>query len=228
MHYPIIKKNLPIFWNKFKTRYKNNAKVDCLSVVKTSKVKQILNKIKKLILESLYVTISAQIMILPITILNFNTVSLTFFISNVLASFLIGPITIGGFLILIISFISIKFASKISVILQILLKLLMLVSKFCSKLPLSKIYVITPSIFSIVLYEVFILFPFIMKNKRRRKYIKICANYLKNNKIYIIILISIILINIFFSYYRFGLTIHFIDVGQGDSMLIITKTNKKY
>ena len=37
-------------------------------------------KIKNKIAEALSITFSAQLMIMPITILNFNTVSLTFFI----------------------------------------------------------------------------------------------------------------------------------------------------
>ena len=63
-------------------------------------------KIKQKIAEALSVTFSAQLMIMPITILNFNTISLTFFISNILASPLLGIIIIFGFISIFISSIS--------------------------------------------------------------------------------------------------------------------------
>ena len=48
------------------------------------------------------VSFSAQIMILPIMIYCFNTVSLTFFISNLLIYFLIGPLLSLGYISLIL------------------------------------------------------------------------------------------------------------------------------
>lgn len=55
----------------------------------------------KSFLEIIWVSVSAQIMILPIMIYCFNSVSLTFFISNLLIYFLIGPILSIGYVSLI-------------------------------------------------------------------------------------------------------------------------------
>ena len=64
----------------------------------------ILNYLKELIDITLY----ANIFVIPIMVYNFNTISLTFVISNLIAGILIGPITIGGFILVIISLINIK------------------------------------------------------------------------------------------------------------------------
>ena len=231
-----MKKYLPLFWYKLKLLItKKKTKEDTsLKVIDSSKINIILRKITNIIKESFFVTISAQIMILPVMIINFNTVSFTFIFSNILASFLIGPITIGGFLLLLISFISIQIAAKLSIIIKIFLEMLLLISKIGAKLPLSKVYVTTPSIFSIIIYEIIILFPVLfmnIKENRKRKYkklgIKIKNILIKNKKAIICLIILIVIIYAMLLSLFMQFTICFIDVGQGDSTLIITKSNKK-
>ena len=63
------------------------------------------SKFLKSFLSIFLVSFSAQIMILPIMIYCFNTVSLTFFISNLLIYFLIGPILALGYISLIVGII---------------------------------------------------------------------------------------------------------------------------
>ena len=67
------------------------------------------------------ITVFANIFVIPIMIYNFNTISLTFVISNVIAGILIGPITIGGFILIIISFINFKLTYIISIVYNLLL-----------------------------------------------------------------------------------------------------------
>ena len=155
--------------------------------------------IKKYIkLNSISMCLSANIVIIPILIYNYNTLSLSFFISNMFVSILIGPIIVLGFVYIFFNFKSIIF------ILEILLKVLNSVAKICSKIPFSEIFVSTPSIISIILFYLFLYLTL--------------KNYKKSA---VAVIILCILFN--FNYQIFNnncLLINFIDVNQGDSCLI--------
>ena len=155
-------------------------------------------------------TISANIFIAPILAYNFNTLSLTFLISNLFAVILIEPITIIGIISIIFRF---KF---LFVILNFLLYVFRKIVEICAQIPFSKIYIITPSIISIVGY--YVLWVIILKKKKINK----------ANKKIVILIIIIILSNLNFevidSYLNKKLLINFVDVGQGDCMLIRTGT----
>lgn len=64
------------------------------------------NNIINYIKESLVVTISAQIFIAPIMLLNFNQFSTLFWLANLLAAPIIGASTIYGFIVIFISLFS--------------------------------------------------------------------------------------------------------------------------
>ena len=87
---------------------------------------------------SILITISANIVIIPIIMYNFNTISLTFFISNLLAGPIIGIIIILGFSIIIISLIFFPIANIFSKILNLLIILFLNTAKACANLPFSK------------------------------------------------------------------------------------------
>lgn len=181
-------------------------------------------KIYKSIKEILSTILSAQTIIIPIIILNFHTISLTFFISNLLVGYIIGIVIILGFLIIGISFISLDFAKFISLPLDISIKILISMTDFCSKLPLSKIYVTRPPIYIILIYYILILKLTIFKDMYNNE-IKKIFKFLKKKEIYILVISAITI----FTYTMIpkNLKIYFIDVGQGDSTLIITPQNKK-
>lgn len=203
-------------------------------------VEMFLNKIKinNKISEFLSVTISAQMAIMPIMIYRFNSFSLTFFISNVLASPLLGINIILGLITIFISLVSFKLAKIISLVLNLSLEILIGISEFTSKLPLSSILVKTPPMLLILLIYCFILlfnylyYIYISKTNLRlfqKRIIKL-INKTNVNKFISIIIIIIILFNVFSHSYLLipkNLRIYFIDVGQGDSCLIITPRNKK-
>lgn len=176
-------------------------------------------KLINIIKQMLSVTLSAQLIILPIMIIKFNTISLTFFISNILAGFLIGIIVICGYVLIIVSFIS-KTISKCGfIIYNFILRIFLFLIDFCSKIPFSKIYIVTPNLIFVILYYAIILgihFSII-----KLEYIK------KNIKKIIVILLILILIFNIVKVIPKNLKIYFIDVGQGDSTLIVTATNKK-
>lgn len=78
-----------VLFQKFLKRF-----IECKFKVKT--------KIVKAFLDVVLVSFAAQIMILPIMIYCFNTVSLTFFVSNLLINFLIGPVLAFGYISMIL------------------------------------------------------------------------------------------------------------------------------
>lgn len=198
-----------------------------------TKLNKILNTIKSII----FVSICAQIAILPISICLFQTVSLTFIFSNLAVSFIISIITILGFVISIP--INIPFATNIIIsFLNILLFILLEVSKFFSNIKLSNILVCPPNIIIIILYYFFLLSFIYLKKLNKSKYKrriekKILTNVdrfkccIFQNKIKVILGICIFLIC--FSIIKKmpqELKIYFIDVGQGDCTLIRTPNHK--
>lgn len=177
------------------------------------------SKLKNLIISMLSVTISAQIIILPIMMLKFNTISFTFFISNILAGFLIGIIIIFGYMLIMLSLISINLAKYGFLFYNFILKTFIFIVKICSKLPFSKVYITTPNILLIIIYYAIIVslrFSILKKDTIKKHYKKII-------EVLLIIILIFNLIEILPS----DLKIYFIDVGQGDSTLIVTPKNKK-
>lgn len=193
-------------------------------------------KIKENIAKVLSLTFSAQLMIMPITILNFNTFSLTFFISNILASPLLGIIIILGFIAIFVSFVLNPISKILFFVLNLFLELLIFISEIVTKIPGSSILVKTPNLVFVITYYILILFInyffIIKKNPIRRfqkKIIKICT--IKNIKRIIKIIARIFLIISFLTMLvrviNPTLKIYFIDVGQGDCTLVITPKGKK-
>lgn len=209
-------------------------------IVFNKSVEELLNKIRinSKISKLLSVTISAQIMIMPIMAYRFNTVSLTFFISNVLASPFLGINIILGFIAIIVSLISFSLAKLLATLLNFTLEMLIFISEFSSKIPLSSIIIKTPYLITIILIYCLVLilnyiYSIYNSNKNLRLFQKqILKKFNKTNikKILSITTSAVIVFNTF-SFFNLlipkELKIHFIDVGQGDSCLIITPKNKK-
>lgn len=198
-----------------------------------SKDKKLIDKLKDMCI----LTISAQILILPVMAICFNTISFTFIISNLIASIIIGPIIIFGFILILISFFNMYISKIFAKPYIVLLKVLINVANYSSKIPISRIYVKTPYMISIILYYLFIAILIIIFEiqKSNRKFIKeklqsilTCIKHkiLKNKKSLCVCIALIILISIFINQIPSGLKIYFIDVGQGDSTLIVTPLNK--
>ncbi len=167
----------------------------------------------KYICENFLLSISVWLFIAPIIVYNFNTISLTFFISNIITSIFISPIILLGFIICLFGNIF-GIGNFISNIEIFILNIIFSSASFISNLSLSKIFVKTPIIVNIIIY--YLALYFILN---RKKYL----NYLK------ILFIFFIIINLFFQIaflFQNNFSIYFIDVGQGDCTLIKTKSNK--
>ena len=185
-------------------------------------------KINKKISNILSVSISAQIMIIPIIMYKLNSLSMIFPLSNLLATPLLGIIIILGFITISISFLSFKLAKFLAILLNLFLEILNQIAKMTSKIPYSNLTISTPNIFSIILiYFMFFSIYFITSVYSILKIQKIYEN---KKRIFKLIAILIVIITVFTNLYvpiKKELKIYFIDVGQGDSTLVITPKNKK-
>lgn len=210
-----------------------------IGIVYYTKILKEHKKSRTKILDSILITLAANLFIIPIVLYNFNTLSLNFIISNLIASVLMKPIIVGGIIIIIISFLSIKISKICGFIYNYLLKILILNAKITSKIPFSNLIVTTPSILLIIVYYILliiIIFLIYLKNMASNRYLarsilgKIgkMRKYIIHNFKKIIIFIAVIIITINqFKYLPNELKLYFIDVGQGDSTLIITPKGKK-
>ena len=178
---------------------------------------------KKVKSKVLTVTLSANLVLIPITLYNFNTVSLSFIISNFGASIIISPIVILGFISI---FIPIKF---IFIVLEILLSILNWWAKFCSSLPLSKVFLPSVSLISLILFYIslFVIRLYIIEKKRKSVYLSGLRHKFKRStlkRIAALLIVLTILFNINYLPLKLKTTgdilINFIDVGQGDSCMI--------
>lgn len=173
-----------LFYSKISNWLKDKAKIDDedsskenfvkKSIVQCDKeyilqkrMQKIRFKILTYIINSVAVTISANLVIIPIMAFQFNTISFTFWISNLLAGPFLGIITVLGFILYFISLLSETLASVMAVPLKYLIYLLLGIAKFCSQIPFSSILVRTPFILEIFVYY-FLLFVFYFKRKNGR------------------------------------------------------------
>ena len=113
------------------------------------------------ILEIIKTSISCNLMILPILWNYYNSISLTFFISSIFATIIIGPIIILGYIHLFLG----KFSNFFSFIEVYMLNFLFEIAKIIGGLKLSKINVCSVSIlFWIIYYLIILLFIFIKRH----------------------------------------------------------------
>ena len=176
--------------------------------------KQFNNKVKKYLYESAMLTVSANILILPITIYEFNTIPINSIISNLLAGPLLGICIILGMFTVIISIVCFPVSKLIAFPLQIILKILIKIIELISKIPFGNYTVKTP--WFIVVFLTYAIIATLIYNKK------------KITKILTMITLIIFIVMQVCAFINIDgkLKIYFIDVGQGDSMLVKTVRGK--
>ena len=165
------------------------------------------NYLKSKIIEILSVSISANILIIPIIAYNYNSFSLNFLLSNLLVTPILPVLVFSGYITLILpqvfSFIPAK-------IFDFCIKIFLDISKISANSSILKMKIGTPPIYIIVAI-----------------YGLIFAIYKKwHVKIFVIILAISIIINFLPKQLDRRLKVFFVDVGQGDCTLIVTPSNK--
>lgn len=202
-------------------------------IVKQNKTedKNLKLKICKYIINIIIVSISANLLIIPIVLYNTNNISFNFVISNIIISPLIFILEMLGIIFLFLPNISI-----LNHFIEIVLYLIANTAKYCSKIKIFSFLMSTPNIIEILIYYFLIYLIYricIDKNLRRKTklYIKRIIIFIRKNKYKVIsiLMVTIILILIISKIYILNskLEVHFLDVSQGDSALIITKERKK-
>lgn len=224
-----------VIFNKSILKFLKNIKVK--NKVYKYKIKPKIQKYLDKIKEIISVSISVQIAILPIILYNLNTFNPYFLITNLVLSLVVGPIVILGFLFIIIACLIVPIAEIISPVMSAGIKILNSISNI-GKIPFSKIYVATPSLFSILIYYLSLIALFFSYNIysskkpnktqiRVKNLVALMKIKLRQNKQKVKCLLTIIIFLIFaINLIPQNLKINFIDVGQGDSSLIITPQNK--
>ena len=178
---------------------------------KHNTINKFCQKIKSIVLLS----ISANILIIPILIYEFNIFSLTFLISNIIVTPILGVMCFMGYVTVGTSLISIGIAKVFSIPLNIFIQVFNKIAEFSANITFTRFTTTTPTIITIIAYYLIVFYLYFNKKDSKR-----------NLKIPILGIILVIIFNSVFSY-KSGLKIHFIDVGQGDSTLIITNANKR-
>ncbi|HHY23184.1 MAG TPA: DNA internalization-related competence protein ComEC/Rec2 [Clostridiaceae bacterium] len=162
-------------------------------------------------------TISAQIGVLPITIINFNKVSMVSILSNLLAAPVAGVIIIIGMIMALLGQISIFLSKIIGYVNCVLLTFVIFVSKISTKLPFAVIKSVTPSILLIIVYYITVWFFFWFKPKYKIRV---------KTKFYVISTVLLITLILIISIIPGEMEVVFLDVGEGDSAFIQTPTGK--
>lgn len=195
-------------------------------------VKSIIEKIILYVISSLSVTLSANIVIIPIMAYMFSTISFTFWISNILAGPVMEVVTIFGFIVYFISIIFPILAQFLGIALNLLLTVLLKIAEISSKIPGASIYIKTPSIYMCVIYYliIYILFNMqaikqIIRKKAIFRLYAIKAKKQRKNILVIAILFTILVNSIIYVTDK-NIKIYFVDVGQGDCTLIQTSGRK--
>jgi len=196
-----------------------------------------LNKIPKSIAEPLALTISAQLVVTPITIYSFNVIYLGGIISNIFTLNLSGLIMMAGIVLFILYLLIPPFVIFPMKIVSICISIMNKIAEFFSGVSWLIQYVVTPNLFSIVIYYGILLYVFlvgekeVIQNYRELMLIKYSRVYSRfsNNFRRIIVgcgIISILILNIKLIDFDKSLKVSMIDVGHGDSILITTPNNK--
>lgn len=167
---------------------------------------------KKKIAKILAITISAQIMVLPVTVINFNNISTVFIISNIIAAPLTGGIILLGYANVLIGVISLDIAKIIAILTHSFVQLLIWTAELTAKIPYSSITTITPHLITVIYYYIFIYAIW------RKKLVK------KVSIIFLILIICITSIDIIPKKFK----IHFVDVGQRRLHINTNTQWKKY
>lgn len=162
-------------------------------------------------------SLSAQLGVLPIMAATFNRITFTSLLLNYLAFPLVGAIMALGYIFLPFSFLSPFFADYMATILQFLISLFMAASRVFEKIPLLSFRIPTPPLWVCLGYVLFLL-SLLLAAKRKKLRLGLFAGFA--------ILLTLLISHPFSSSSKF-LKVTFIDVGQGDSILVEFPGDKK-
>lgn len=181
----------------------------------------------KFLSETIGVTLSAQLMLLPIMMYFFNTISIISLITNLIIVPISGFLTILGFITVLISVVSFKLARVISFAIYTLLYFMLKIASFLGKISWANLLVPTSKIWMIVIYYLLI---YLMMSKNKKEITIKIFHYKRIRKLKVvlieILIIFVIITNLINLVPRNHIKLNMIDVGQGDSFYIETQNKK--
>lgn len=175
-----------------------------------SKILKYLPKLPFKISEIMAVSLAAQIGVLPLILIAFNRVTLFSFFLNIAALPLIGIIMTAGYLFLGAAFILTHAASYLSSAIEFLIKIFIFLASVPTQAGFLSYRVPTPHLITVMVYYCLLLLLFIPKKIKGQRPI-ITATFAAS---------LIVLITFPFSSRSRFLKVTFIDVGQGDAILV--------
>ncbi|MGB6606210.1 MAG: DNA internalization-related competence protein ComEC/Rec2 [Atribacterota bacterium] len=177
-------------------------------------LQELFSKIVVWIKNPLAVSTAAWIGIFPLSAYFFTKVSMISIVSNIFIIPLTAIAVILGFVTFFIGMASISLAGVIASINYLVLNLITLIAKSFSSLPFAFIYVAQPSIMVIILYYLTVFFIIEMFFK------KILSQKIKKKAGLIVLSITLLIIIVQVFYPTDNLKVNFINVGEGDCILI--------
>ena len=172
------------------------------------------NFLGKYIKNALCLSISANIILIPISAVYFNKISVTFLITGLISTFLLSLIMPIGFLSLFVS----CFSSIITKISSYILNILLTCLICTSKIKLFSVYITKQEIAIITILSLVLVYGYMLKGNIKHK---------KIIKDIIIVFMMVCIIITVLKLADKNMYINFVDVGQGDCTLIRTPTGKK-
>lgn len=194
------------------------------------KLSKVTKKLPKNIVEPVSLTLSAQLFVTPITLYNFNTIYLGGLISNVFSMSLAGIIMMIGIVLFPVYLLLPPLANFLMPAVELMIRLMNIIAKVFSNIPLLNLTLPTPSIYQIIIYYI-VLFYFLdidikMLIKSEKIRINLPVLYKKNiyKKRVVLIwgILSILIVSFISKTLPQPLEIAMLDVGHGDSILITT------
>ena len=169
----------------------------------------------KKIRDSIILNISIQVGILPLLLYYFNSFSILSILSNLVIVPMVSLFTVIGMAIPILAFTFEGGAFLLGEIANYIGNIILKITYFIDGIPYSNLNVVSPSILGIIVYYIYlalILNIVAIKNKQQK--------ILKAALAAVLVLVTI------YPMFNSELNIYFINVGQGDSILISTPDNK--
>jgi len=174
----------------------------------------LLSKIVIWIRSPLAVSTAAWIGIFPLSAYFFSKISIISIVSNIFIIPLTGIAVILGFITFFIGLTGISLAGIVANINYLVLNLITLIAKSFSSLPFAFIYVAQPSIMVIILYYLMVFFIIEIFYK------KTLSPKIKKKATLIVLSVTLLIIIVQVFYPADNLKVNFINVGEGDCILI--------
>lgn len=179
--------------------------------------------------DTLSITIAAQLSVLPLLAWYFNTVSLSSLLANLIVTPIVELLIVLGLTAGLMTVFIPVVGQFVFIIASLGLGLVYELSRFIASLPGSKIYIPVMSWYIIIPYYAFLIF-LCTSTKQRDALLKYLTPLLSGKTKPYTGCFAAIIISVagFYLLSPSPLQVHFIDVGQGDSILVITPHKRAF